>query len=153
MGGNGENYPLITRPRDGTEPYTFFWSGTGDLRKGWDIVYQAFFKAGFGGRKDVRLILHFRNMPRGIKNCNDSNVVIYKGQINLAGVLKIMAQSDCYVYPSRGEGWGLTPREAASTGLPVITTNYGGMAEGIDYWAMPIKVGKHHQSRLRTLGR
>lgn len=32
--------------------------------------------------------------------------------------------ADCYVLPTRGEGWSLTVMEAMASGLPVITTNW-----------------------------
>ncbi len=36
----------------------------------------------------------------------------------------------------------MPPREAAATGLPVITTEYGGLAEDIHYWALPLRVAR-----------
>jgi glycosyltransferase involved in cell wall biosynthesis len=36
------------------------------------------------------------------------------------------AALDCYVLPSRGEGWGLTYTEAMATGLPTIAVNWSG---------------------------
>jgi GT2 family glycosyltransferase len=45
--------------------------------------------------------------------------------------------ADCFVLPSRGEGWGMTALEAMASGLPTIATNWGGMADflhdGIGY--------------------
>jgi glycosyltransferase involved in cell wall biosynthesis len=36
---------------------------------------------------------------------------------------------DCYVLPSRGEGWSLTHSEAMATGLPAIGVNWSGNTE------------------------
>ena len=36
------------------------------------------------------------------------------------------ATSDCFVLPTRGEGWGLPIAEAMSMALPAITTNHSG---------------------------
>ena len=52
----------------------------------------------------------------------------------------MLQAADCFVFPSRGEGWGLPPREAAATGLPVIATNGGGLEVEIEHWAYPVSV-------------
>lgn len=42
-------------------------------------------------------------------------------------------QADLFIFPSREEGWGLTPLEAMACGCPVVGTNVGCMTElGID---------------------
>ena len=38
----------------------------------------------------------------------------------------VYAAADCFVLPSRGEGWGRPHVEAMSVGLPVIATNWSG---------------------------
>jgi glycosyltransferase involved in cell wall biosynthesis len=37
-----------------------------------------------------------------------------------------------------GEGFGLIPREFAATGGPTLATNWGGTADDIDEWGIPI---------------
>jgi glycosyltransferase involved in cell wall biosynthesis len=130
-------FPLDRSNHSG--PYTFLWSGTGDFRKGWDVAYRAFRKA-FGNRDDVRLRLHFREMPLGVRGFVDANVDVVVGLYDRPDLRQMLQAADCYVFPSRGEGWGLPPREAAATGLPVIATNWGGLAEEIDHWALPLGV-------------
>jgi glycosyltransferase involved in cell wall biosynthesis len=132
-------WPIERSGRDG--PYTFLWSGTPDLRKGWDLAYKAFWKA-FGKSRDVRLILHFRHIPRGLNGVDDENVDVVSGLFDRPILRKMLAEADCFVFPSRGEGWGSPPREAAATGLPVIATNWGGLAEEIEHWALPLRVAR-----------
>lgn len=38
-------------------------------------------------------------------------------------------KADCFVLPSRGEGWGRPHVEAMAMGLPVIATNWSGPTE------------------------
>lgn len=44
-------------------------------------------------------------------------------------LLKLYQNSDIFIYPSREEGWGLTPVEAMSCGCAVVGTNVGCMTE------------------------
>jgi len=129
--------PVDRSGRDG--PYTFLWSGTPDLRKGWDLVYRAFYAA-FGDSHDARLVMHFRQFPRGVTGTMDRNVRLVEGSISTEDWLALLREADCFVFPSRGEGWGLPPREAAATGLPVIATNWGGLADDIWMWGIPLSV-------------
>lgn len=137
-GVDAHDYPFRLRPQR-NDPYVFMWSGTPDLRKGWDLAYRAFVQA-FGRRKDVRLIMHFREALPSAPRFADENVKVVTGLLDTETQLSWLTAVDCFVFPSRGEGWGSPPREAASTGLPVITTNYGGLAVDIYEWALPIDV-------------
>jgi glycosyltransferase involved in cell wall biosynthesis len=137
-----EWYPL-ERPRQGWEPYTFLWSGNGgaDHRKGWDVAYRAF-RLAFGDRADVRLILHFRQPLTGSPEFRDENVETLVGMLDLPAMRGLFQCADVFVFPSRGEGWGLPPREAAATGLPALVTRWGGLAESVGEWALGIPVGE-----------
>ena len=44
-------------------------------------------------------------------------------------LMGLLAEADCFVFPSRGEGFGHTPLEAMATGLPCIIPNAHGCAE------------------------
>ncbi len=120
-------------------PFTFLWTGTPDMRKGWDLVYTAFDRV-FRGNMDVRLILHFRIKPKGVRGFRDPNVQMIHGYLGELGLRALYASADAFVFPSRGEGFGLPPRQAAATGLPVLATNWGGLADGIEHWATPLAI-------------
>jgi glycosyltransferase involved in cell wall biosynthesis len=54
---------------------------------------------------------------------------------------ELYKSADCFVFPSKGEGYGLPPREAMATGLPVIMTEYGSLIERVDpctYYPIPV---------------
>jgi glycosyltransferase involved in cell wall biosynthesis len=40
-----------------------------------------------------------------------------------------MHKSHCFVFPSHSEGFGLTPLQSMSTGMPVIVSDNSGMSE------------------------
>ena len=132
-------------------PYTFLWSGTPDKRKGWDVAYKAFCKA-FAGDPQAKLILHFRQPINGNPQFDDANVETMIGMLSHEKQKQLLSRADCYVFPSRGEGWGSPPREASATGLPTITTRYGGLAEDIDYWAIPLSIKSESKAEYGSWG-
>lgn len=128
-------------------PYTFLAIADRGARKGWLETWQAFYKA-FGSPEqtpDVRLIIKSR--PDG----NDLLELISRADNPDPRVRVLMqdmdmrefyAMGDCFVGVSRSEGWGMIPREAARTSLPVITQRYSGMDDGHTHrWALVAQGG------------
>ncbi|MFP4344252.1 MAG: glycosyltransferase family 4 protein [Anaerolineales bacterium] len=140
LGIDRREYPLLSRPPD-ERPYTFLWSGTPDRRKGWDLAYRAFRRA-FGDSREVRLVLHFREMPDGLQGAQDANVTLIHGRLLHSQWRLLLWGANCFVFPTRGEGWGLPPREAAATGLPAIVTDWSGTAENLEQWGIPLRVAR-----------
>jgi len=139
FGIDPDDYYPLERQRAAEQPFIFVWSGTPDLRKGWDIAYKAF-RLAFGSRSDVLLRLHFRETAPVSVRFADKNVEVFTDVLPLEALRLFYQQADCLVFPSRGEGWGLPPREAAATGLPVIVTNWGGLAYELPHWGIPLNV-------------
>ena len=139
LGVDPLDFPLQDRSRR-IGPYRILWSGTPDYRKGWDLAYRAFHKAFRGTKADVHLTLHFRKQPDPGLSCRDHNVTILHGSLPMRDYRRLLNESDLFVFPSRGEGWGLPPREAAATGKPVVATNWGGLQADIEHWALPLDV-------------
>jgi glycosyltransferase involved in cell wall biosynthesis len=58
-------------------------------------------------------------------------------------VMKLFEQADCFLFPTRGEGFGLPPLEAMATGLPTILADHSGMADFCDdRYNYPIRKNK-----------
>lgn len=149
-GTDPDEFSLITgrRPR----PHTFLALADRGERKGWYEAYAAFFKA-FGavkdtGPQDVRLIIKCR--PEGSKLidmivalCKNIDPRITYLRDDIATMRELYEQVDCFVIPSRTEGWGMPHREAAMSGLPVITQAWSGLDDGhTREWAIVVEEGR-----------
>lgn len=135
---NPETVKAMTCPKDMEKKYKFLTICGYSERKGISILVRAFAEE-FGGDKDVVLYIkggwfhkdkaqiEINNITKDIDNCPlihlDFN--IYPDDI-LAQIYKMC---DCFVLPTRGEGWGLPFIEAMSMEMPTIGTNWGGQLE------------------------
>ena len=120
----------------------FRWS----YRKGFDILIKAFLEE-FSSDDDVSLVLVSRNLDRleetgpqkiledfgDIKSTINNkpedkmpHIALYTQPIHEKDMPKVYNSSDAFVLISRGEGFGLTVLEAASCGIPVISSNCSG---------------------------
>lgn len=137
-GTEPSDFPVIQPQHH--RPYTFMALGDRGARKGWDFVYQAFYEAFGRDTKDVRLIVKARKYNLNdldISSIRDPRISIWRGDTRT--LFDAFIHADCFVFPSRGEGWGMPPREAAMMGLPVIATRYSGLVHGLDEWAIPLE--------------
>lgn len=128
LGYNDRIFTLQERPE--RDVFTFLHYDSFNLRKGFQEVFEAFTQE-FGHDEPVRLVLktvqeHTR-LP--IVKSVYPNIDVLRGAMNERDLLQLLADSDCFVYPSRGEGFGITPLEAMATGLPAIVPNAHGISE------------------------
>jgi len=111
------------------------------------------FRAAFGARQDVLLVLKFTNAeydPPGVRElyhaAESVNAVLRDGYMARDELAGLMAAADCYVSLHRSEGFGLGIAEAMALGKPVIATRYSGPADfltsansyPVDYQLVPI---------------
>jgi len=116
--------------------YIFFNCGKWEVRKGHDILAEAF-NAAFTTNDDVELWLMTEN-----PFCSKEEDLKWKSRyiktpLGQAGKIKmiprvnthkevynIMQQTDCGIFPSRAEGWNLEALEMMACNKPVIITDY-----------------------------
>jgi glycosyltransferase involved in cell wall biosynthesis len=99
-------------------------------RKGWDIVFKAFNEE-FEKDNNVKLIFKTtkEELPFPILKSQYPNIELIKGSVSHEELVSIIARADCGVFPSRGEGFGLTPLETLALGIPSIIPNAHGFSQ------------------------
>lgn len=113
----------------------FDWSA----RKGWELLIRAYFEE-FSEDEDVSLILKVSkiNEPNtnpyskikdltkklGLKKL--PHIHIIQETLSQEDMIRLYAAADCFVLPSRGEGWGRPYMEAMAMELPTIGTRWSG---------------------------
>ena len=96
----------------------FLHVGAEGARKGgWDTV--RIFRKAFPSRDAELTIKMISSNWNGIPSLGGVNYI--NGKMDFAGMQKLFYDHHVYVYPSWGEGFGLTPLQALGTGMPTIT--------------------------------
>ena len=113
----------------------FFNCGKWEVRKGHDILIEAFRKVA-EEHKNVELWMMCTNPFNSPEEENRWRQLYNHPQVRLipraetqVEVYNIMSQVDCGVFPSRGEGWNLELLEMMAAGKHVIATNYSAHTE------------------------
>jgi len=125
------SYVERSLPKKG-ERFRFLAVGAPNNRKGWEEIDFAW-KRLFKDNPSVELYLK----TTGLKDIGDSvvtigNVIIDGRNVPLEELVKIYHSAHCFLFPTRGEGFGLTLAEAMRTGLPCISPLYSGVTEFFD---------------------
>jgi len=109
--------------------FRYLWVGAHNPRKGWEEVIILWDRAGFRINPDVELYIKTTNLDRveRIGNCTVDGRNLPRKKL-----IELYHKSHCFVFPTRGEGFGLTLAEAMRTGLPAIAPLYSGVTEFFD---------------------
>jgi glycosyltransferase involved in cell wall biosynthesis len=122
----------------------FFNAGKWEVRKGHDILIDAFCQA-FKPDDDVELWMLCHNQfyteeennrweyKYRVNNSMEGKVRILRPQETQSQVADIMRQTDCGVFPYRAEGWNMELLEMMACGKQNIATNYSGPTEYANY--------------------
>ncbi len=112
------------------EDFVFLHYNAFNLRKGFPEVFKAFVKA-FKKDEPVKLVLktNLQTIPLPITKSEYPNIEIINEGMREKELAQLLHRADCFVFPSRGEGFGIPPLEAMATGLPTIVPNAHGITE------------------------
>ncbi len=116
-------------------------------RKGCDLTIKGFAQEFDRVKDDVSLVLFYLPENEGVPEHMTKRILQILSQFDRDHVPPVFLSDevrptneqntpyswgDCFVLPSRGEGFGLTPLEAAGCGLPVIASNSSGLSDFIN---------------------
>lgn len=115
------------------KPFVFGNLSACSERKNQVLLVRAFAKA-FGNDPDVLLRINSRYGEKEVSDAIENeisrlqldNVIFTKSALSKKEYLDLFKSIDCYVSPSKGEGYSIQPREAMALGIPVIVTNNTG---------------------------
>lgn len=112
------------------ENFTFLHYNAFNIRKGFPEVLKAFTKA-FRRDEPVRMIFKTtqETLPFPLVKAEYPHIEVIKGKYSEKQMQDLIARSDCFVFPSRGEGFGIPPLETMATGMSAIVPNAHGISE------------------------
>lgn len=116
--------------RKNRQTFTFLHYNAFNARKGFLELINAFTQE-FEKDEPVKLLLKttLNQSPLPLPKSQYPNIDIVYGKISDKELLEMLYASDCFVFPSRGEGFGMTPLEAMATGMSAIVPNAHGITE------------------------
>lgn len=122
-GINLDYWSVADRPEKFDGKFRFLTYNAGNHRKGFPDYLEAFVNE-FSEDEPVEYICKTwaEWRERFFRYSKYKNIKIVTGVLDRGGQNKLLHQANCFVFPSRGEGFGLPPLEAVATGMPVILT-------------------------------
>ena len=111
------------KQRSANPRFRFHAGGSQWLRKGLDIVLEAFKLA------DLDAELHLKPNPEahGVPDLKlPDNVFMHRAWFTDQETIDYFHQADCYIAITRGEGFGLMPLQAMACGIPTILNDSSG---------------------------
>lgn len=136
--GISEEYEILDR--EVTDKFNFLHIGGDSKRKNVQMVVDAFLEL-YDGNTDYQLVLKYNGFCDADVYLNGQIVPAHKHPqiyslpqtFTTSDMVALYHKCHCLVYPSSGEGFGMIPFEAISTGMPSIVTNLTGTADFAKY--------------------
>lgn len=128
--GVEEDFRFVSRKRN-PKKFRYLWIGAPNPRKGYQELIYVWGKLGLASNPEIELYIKTTRVPN-VTIQRKGNVILDSRIATQEEMIKIYQDAHCFVWPTRGEGWGLCAAEAMATGLPCIITNFSGVLDFFD---------------------
>jgi len=160
LGVNPDYFNPRIRAFRPSQRYTFLSVFEWGERKAADVLFRAYHHA-FSCHDDVLLLLKVINTDPGVDvqrqiaalglpENGPPVVMLYNQDLPVHQMGSLYRSADCFVLPTRGEGWGMPLLEAMACGRPVIATDWSAhtdfMTEDVAY---PLRVERLIPARAK----
>ena len=113
--------------REANSTFRFHAGGSGWQRKGLDILVKAFRQLKLPNAElHIKAARHAKDTP---EDARGDNIYLHRQWVTQDEMRTWLNQADCFVAPSRGEGFGLIPLQTIALGIPTIISDTSGQAQ------------------------
>jgi glycosyltransferase involved in cell wall biosynthesis len=138
--------------------FRYLWVGAQNPRKGYEEVLVVWKESGLIKNQKMELYIKTTRLgnvmkEKGLKELEKvGNIIIDGRRVSDKELVKIYHNSHCFLFPTRGEGFGLTLAEAMRTGLPCISPYYSGLTDFFDESVGYVINHKQHMGKVTFIG-
>ena len=131
LGINADFYRTKERSFPKNRPFRFLSVGKMEPRKNVVTLVEAFQREFVKDNVELWIKTRERFVPPPVAAAakNNKRIKLIEATLTEEELLSLYYETDCFVYPSRGEGFAFPPRNAVATGMPTIVTDWSALAE------------------------
>jgi hypothetical protein len=131
LGVNTSLYKTTHREFPKNRPFRFLTVGKMEPRKNVSTLVKAFTEEFVGEDIELWIKTRERFLPVEVSSAakNDPRIKILEKTLGEEELANLYKDCDCFVYPSRAEGFSFPPRNAIATGMPTIVTGWSALSE------------------------
>lgn len=128
LGFDGSRFTYKEKSWRPGEQFVWLWLGAPNARKGWDLLLESWV-ALFSEISWMQLFMKTSSYKGEGKVVRKGNITLDSRSYREESLANLYQMADGFILPTQGEGWGLSLLEALGSGLPIVTTRWGGQLD------------------------